>query len=276
MAEVILNRPNFLGSAKNLILKTISIPVDFATYVTENGRKIVKAGTYISTPLKGILFEDADITDGAVIKPLMFAGYYIDANLPTSISSVASTLAGQGLFAFVEGATTRPNFGMATPMAINYINSTYLYPFSGTNYEIKADGYEFSLIPSVISGVDYQINVSGEIPLIEAETKTGLGFDEAVTNIFVALIEIQANSFDITKLKYCRHGGTLASVTTDDILVKNGKTYLINCFGVYDTDSAGTIGNKVASAANMNLIDIQYNGVTKVYKYTYTFGTLEK
>ena len=66
----------------------------------------------------------------------------------------------------------------------------------------------------------------------------------------------------------------MASVTADDIYTMNGKTYLINAFGVYDTDGSGTIGNKVASPANMNLIDIQYNGVTKVYKYTYNFGTL--
>ena len=274
MTEIILNRPNFLGSAKNLILKTVSIPTDFETYVTENGRKIVKAGTYVSSPFKGLLFADADITDGAVIKPIMFAGYYINANLPASVSSVANTLAGQGLFAFVEGATTRPNFGVGLPVAVNYPSSTYLYPLEGTNYNISADGYYFTLSDSATSGVDYQINVAGTIPLIEAETKTGLGYADEVTNIFVSLIEIQTDSFDLTKLKYCRHGGTLASVTADDVVVKNGKTYLINAMGVYDTDSAGTIGNKVASSTNMNLIDIQYDGVTKVYKYTYAFGTL--
>jgi len=279
MAEVTLNRPNWLSSAVGLVSKTITIPSDFATYVSEvdaDGvtRKIVKSGTYVATPYKGLLLRDIDITGGAQLAPLMIAGYYIDANLPATVASHVADLKAQGLFAVTEGATTRPDFGSVLPIAINYQSPVYLYPLGGSTFEMDAEGYFFTLTKGTTSGIDYQINVSGTIPLIKAATKTGLGYDEAITNIFVALIEIQADNFDLTKAKYCRHGGTLAALTADDVCTINGKTYLINAFGVYDTDGAGAIGNKVASAENMNLIDIQYNGVTKVYKYTYNFGEL--
>lgn len=271
--------PRWLGSDVGKVLKTIEIPADFATteeVVDINGstRKIVRAGTYVATPYKGLLYNDTDITDGARIASVMIRGSYVDALLPASVASVATDLAAQGLYSIVEGAFTRPEFAWVEPNAVNFGGSTYLYPLGENEYPITADGYSFNLSKSALSGVDYEIAVSGEISLIDSTTKTGLGYDNDVTNIFVALIEIQTNNFDITKLKYCRHGGTLASVTADDIYTMNGKTYLINAFGVYDTDSSGTIGNKVVSPANMNLIDIQYNGVTKVYKYTYTQARL--
>ena len=48
-----------------------------------------------------------------------------------------------------------------------------------------SSGYSLALSESKVSGVDYEINVSGTIPLIKSETKTGLGYDAAVINIFV-------------------------------------------------------------------------------------------
>lgn len=118
MTDIILNRPNFLGSEVGLVTKTISVPANFDSPVVENGRKIVKAGTYISTPMKGFLFVDADITDGAAIRPLMIGGYYIDAKLPATAASVASDLAEQGLYAFAEGTVTRPDFGSASALSV--------------------------------------------------------------------------------------------------------------------------------------------------------------
>lgn len=271
--------PRWLGSDVGKVLKTIEIPADFATTeevvdINGNTRKIVRAGTYVATPYKGLLYNDTDITDGARIASVMIRGSYVDALLPASVASVANDLAEQGLYSIVEGALTRPPFAMVEPKAINYGGSTYLYPVGENEYPIQADGYSFNLSKSALSGVDYEIAVSGEIPLIDSDTKTGLGYDNDVTNIFVALIEIQANNFDLSKLKYARHGAVLSSVLATSIVTRNGKTYLVNALAVYDTDSQGTIGNKVASPANMNLIDVQYDGVTKVYKYTYAQARL--
>lgn len=111
MEKVYHNRPNFLGSEVGLVTKTITVPSSFATYVTENGRKIVKAGTIFTSPHYGLLFEDADITDGDVIRPLMIGGYYIDSRLPATASSYVSYFAASGLFPFVEEDATRPDFG---------------------------------------------------------------------------------------------------------------------------------------------------------------------
>lgn len=111
--ELNLNRPNWLGSAVGLVLKSISIPANFATTVTENNRTIVQSGTIYAEDggLLGLVYGDVDITDGAAKASLMIRGSYINANLPATAASVAEDFAAQGLYAFDEGSVTRPNFG---------------------------------------------------------------------------------------------------------------------------------------------------------------------
>ena len=118
MEKFLKNRPNFLGSEVGLCTKTITVPAD-ASYVTENGRKIVKAGTYFATPYIGLLFGDVDITDGKRLGSLMTKGQYIDAKLPTSVSGSAATLSANGLYAFAEGSVVRPDFGTAGLSALS-------------------------------------------------------------------------------------------------------------------------------------------------------------
>lgn len=104
-----INRPNFLGSEVGLITKTITVKKTQETGVeTINGRKVVKAGTIIETPYKGLLFTDVDITDGDALGSLMIAGRYIDAKLPATASTKVAEFEKQGLYAIVEGAVTRP------------------------------------------------------------------------------------------------------------------------------------------------------------------------
>ena len=105
------NKPSFLGSEVGLVLKTITVPATNANVVTENNRKVVKAGTIIETPYTGLLYNDVDVTDGDNLGSLMFGGYYVDAKLPSSASAKVSAFAAHGLFPIVEGATTRPDFG---------------------------------------------------------------------------------------------------------------------------------------------------------------------
>lgn len=109
--DIILNRPNWLGSEVGLVLKTITVPAEASGAVTENGRKIIKSGSIFSAPYKGLLFEDVDITDGARVGSLMIRGSYIDAKLPASASTQAADFAAQGLYAIVEGNVVRPDFG---------------------------------------------------------------------------------------------------------------------------------------------------------------------
>lgn len=107
--ETYKNSPNFLGSEVGLITKTITVAKTQITGVeTINGRKIVKAGTIFTTPYKGLLFTDVDITDGDTTGSLMIAGRYIDEKLPVSASTNVTDFEKQGLYAIVEGAVTRP------------------------------------------------------------------------------------------------------------------------------------------------------------------------
>lgn len=111
MENYVLNRPNFLGSEVGLVLKTITVPASATGAVTENGRKIVKAGSIFASPYAGLLFNDVDITDGDRIGSLMIRGSYIDAKLPATAATQAEAFAKQGLYAIVEGAVVRPDFG---------------------------------------------------------------------------------------------------------------------------------------------------------------------
>lgn len=106
---VYTNRPNWLGSEVALVTKPFTLKKSFDTGLeTVNGRKIVKSGTIITTPYKGLLFGDVDITDGDQIASVMIGGRYIDSKLPVSASANATEFASQGLFAIEEGSVTRP------------------------------------------------------------------------------------------------------------------------------------------------------------------------
>lgn len=165
MEKVYKNRKNFLGSQVGLITKTITVPANFASYVVENGRKIVVKGTVFTSPYYGLLYEDVDITDGARLGSLMIAGQYIDANLPASASAYVSNFAAQGLFPIVEGSTTRPDFGtngltaLSTPVATSSGATISWASISGaTGYTI----YNASKVGiSTVSTTSYTATASG-------------------------------------------------------------------------------------------------------------------
>ena len=115
MAEITLNRPNWLGSEVGMVLKTVTVSATSGTPVTENGRKILKSGTLINdtTLGYGLLYNDADITDGSAVKSIMIRGSYIDSALPTSVSTNKVTLANQGLYA-VSYPNTVIAYGVVT------------------------------------------------------------------------------------------------------------------------------------------------------------------
>lgn len=101
MAEITLNRPNWLGSEVGMVLKTVTVSATSGTPVVENGRKILKSGTLINdtTLGYGLLYNDADVTDGSAVKSIMIRGSYIDSALPVSVATNKATLANQGLYA---------------------------------------------------------------------------------------------------------------------------------------------------------------------------------
>lgn len=98
------NNPIWLGSEVGLVLKTTTVSSSSGTPVTENGRKILKSGTVITDAKlgKGLLWNDADVTDGAVVKSIMIGGYYIDSKLPAT----AGELGQAGLHPITFAPTT--------------------------------------------------------------------------------------------------------------------------------------------------------------------------
>lgn len=109
MKEFTLNRPNFLGSEKGLVTKTITIPNTQTTgVVEENGVKVCVKGTIFTTPYYGLLFEDTKVGEAGA---LMVSGFYIDSKLPSSASTYASNFKAQGLYAIVEPSAVLPNNG---------------------------------------------------------------------------------------------------------------------------------------------------------------------
>jgi hypothetical protein len=109
------SRPNWLGSEVGMVLKTATITSASGSVVSENGRSIIKSGTLITDAAlgKGLLYNDADVTDGGVVKSIMIAGYYIDSKLPNSVSASATDLAAKGLHA-IEFANTTVAYGEVT------------------------------------------------------------------------------------------------------------------------------------------------------------------
>lgn len=98
---------SWVGSEVGLVLKTATIATTETTAVTENGRKIVKAGSLIEDTNLGnvLLWNDVDVTDGDRVASVMYAGYYVDAKLPTSVAASATSMASHGLFAIKFGET---------------------------------------------------------------------------------------------------------------------------------------------------------------------------
>lgn len=106
MAQVVVSRPNFLGSEVGLVLKTIGLDAVTHSSLVENG--VVKAGTIVEG--KGIIFQDVDVTGSTattqVPAPIMVGGYYIAANLVGTVGTKLDTV--KGLIAITEGSVTRP------------------------------------------------------------------------------------------------------------------------------------------------------------------------
>ena len=67
---------------------------DDAAAITEDGRKVIKAGTIYPTndaSAKGIVFSDMDVTDGDVTGAILIHGFVKTAALPAEPAEAAKT-----------------------------------------------------------------------------------------------------------------------------------------------------------------------------------------
>lgn len=155
MSTLYLNRPNWLGSEVGIVQKTITLDTTFATYTTENGRKIVKSGTYVvdATIGSGLLWNDIDITDEKKEASLMIQGMYIDAKLPATVTAASAALAARGLHAFAEGTTTRPSFGSPALTALETVTVTVAADDLTWTSNTNAIAYEVSDVDEAVIAV---------------------------------------------------------------------------------------------------------------------------
>lgn len=91
---------SWVGSERGLVLKTVTI-TSASVSAGADGKKVMKAGSLVTDTTLGkvLLWNDIDVTEGDRVVSVMYAGYYIDSKLPTSVSASASDMVGHGLFA---------------------------------------------------------------------------------------------------------------------------------------------------------------------------------
>lgn len=86
---------HFLADDETCIRKTMTIAADHAQAVTRtDGRKVVPAGAVIpanGATAKGILFEDIDVTNGAMPGSVVIEGTVYADRLPAALASAAAT-----------------------------------------------------------------------------------------------------------------------------------------------------------------------------------------
>ena len=83
-------RPNFIGSEVGLIKKTVQVP---ASLGKQDGKfKIVPAGTVIpanDATAQGVLFEDANVTNGDRVGAIVTSGHLLGKQLPAEPTAEA-------------------------------------------------------------------------------------------------------------------------------------------------------------------------------------------
>lgn len=97
--------PNWLSSEVGLTLKTALLTSDMGE--TVNGRKIVKSGSvFTGSGLTGLVFGDADVTDGDIEFAIMVGGRVYENRLPATISD-KSALTASGIIFDTAAEVTR-------------------------------------------------------------------------------------------------------------------------------------------------------------------------
>ncbi len=87
---------HFLADDETCLRKTMTIAANHSQVVTrDNGRKVVPAGAVIPSNdgnAKGILFEDIDVTEGAMPGSVVVEGTVYEDKLPAAIESAAEAV----------------------------------------------------------------------------------------------------------------------------------------------------------------------------------------
>ena len=97
--------PNWLASEVGIITKTAMLTTAMGSDL--NGKKIVKSGSvFTGSGLKGLVFGDADVTDGDIEFAVLVAGRVYENRLPATISD-KTDLEASGIVFDTAPETTR-------------------------------------------------------------------------------------------------------------------------------------------------------------------------
>lgn len=112
------NAGHFLVDDETCVRKTMTIAANHSQVVTrDNGRKVVPAGAVIPSNdgnAIGILFEDIDVTEGAMPGSVITNGIILEDKLPAAIESAAESAMTGITVITTSPAITRPDwFGKA-------------------------------------------------------------------------------------------------------------------------------------------------------------------
>ena len=103
--------PGYFLAHEECERKTKTIPQSLATTAAD-GTKYVKMGTPFPSndgSCVGIVYEDVDVTTGAMPGSVVTKGVVIEGRLPVELASAAKTaLTGLGFTFETEGSVTRP------------------------------------------------------------------------------------------------------------------------------------------------------------------------
>ena len=103
---------HFLVDDETCIRKTMTIAANHAQAVTrDDGRKVVPAGAVIpanGATAKGILFEDIDVTNGAMPGSVVIEGTVYGDRLPAALASAAASALTKITVIAASPTVTRP------------------------------------------------------------------------------------------------------------------------------------------------------------------------
>lgn len=103
---------HFLADDETCIRKTMTIPADHGQRVTRtDGRIVVPAGAVIpanGATAKGILYEDIDVTNGAMPGSVVIEGTVYADRLPAALASAAATALTKITVIAASPTVTRP------------------------------------------------------------------------------------------------------------------------------------------------------------------------
>lgn len=107
-------KPGFFLASADCVRETITVAQNHAQVVTKaDGSKYVPAGAVVpanGATAKGLLYEDVDVSTGAMPGSVVVEGRVYEDRLPAAVQSTAKTALTKITFVATAPAITRPDF----------------------------------------------------------------------------------------------------------------------------------------------------------------------